>query len=261
VDGVTYTLAYDEENRIETVTDTQASQTWTFHYDGNDTRVHQVNPDGSQLLLLNGGRYHIEIAADTTVSTTRYYSIAGQRPAMRNSDGSINYLLGDHLGSVSTVVDASGQIVSQSRYLPFGELLWEDGASPTDYTYTGQRSLSDIGLMDYNARFYDPMLGRFSSPDSTIPDLTNRFDFNRYTYVRNNPTYYVDPNGEHPVAIVLFIIGMTIYMSQVPSDEVQLNPEETGDPAVQLIGVSFMGIGGDMLASTIDSAVYGGIPL
>ena len=47
----------------------------------NGTRVRQVNPDGSQLLLRNGGRYHVEIAADTTESTTRYYSIAGQRPA------------------------------------------------------------------------------------------------------------------------------------------------------------------------------------
>ena len=99
--------------------------------------MRQVNPDGSQLLLLNGGRYHVEIAADSSESTTRYYSIAGQRPAMRNNDGSINYLLGDHLGSVSTVVDANGEIVSQSRYLLFGEVLWEDGTSPTDYTYTG----------------------------------------------------------------------------------------------------------------------------
>jgi RHS repeat-associated protein len=195
VDGVTYTLAYDEENRIETVTDTQASQTWTFHYDGNGTRVRQVNPDGSQLLLLNGGRYHVEIAADTTVSTTRYYSIAGQRPAMRNNDGSINYLLGDHLGSVSTVVNASGQIISQSRYLPFGELLWEDGTSPTDYTYTGQRSLSDIGLMDYNARFYDPMLGRFTSSDSIIPEPGSIIGYNLYAYVNNNPMIYVDPTG------------------------------------------------------------------
>ena len=43
--------------------------------------MRQVNPDGSQLLLLNGGRYHVEIAADSSESTTRYYSIAGQRPA------------------------------------------------------------------------------------------------------------------------------------------------------------------------------------
>jgi RHS repeat-associated protein len=200
VDGLTYNLAYDEENRIESVTlpvqaDILASQTWTFEYDGNGTRIRQGNPDGSQLLLLNGGRYHVEIAADTTVSTTRYYSIAGQRPAMRNNDGSINYLLGDHLGSVSTVVDASGEIVSQSRYLPFGELLWEDGTSPTDYTYTGQRSLSEIGLMDYNARFNDPMLGRFTSPDSIVPEPGSVIGYNRYAYVNNNPVIYNDPSG------------------------------------------------------------------
>jgi RHS repeat-associated protein len=138
-----------------------------------------------------------EIAADTTVSTTRYYSIAGQRPAIRNNDSSINYLLGDHLGSASTVVNASGQIVSQSRYLPFGELLWEDGTSPTDYTYTGQRSLSDIGLMDYNARFYDPLLGRFTSPDSVIPDPGSVIGYNRFAYVNNNPMVYTDPSGHY----------------------------------------------------------------
>ena len=161
--------------------------------------MRQVNPDGSQLLLLNGGRYHVEIAADSTESTARYYSIAGQRPAMRNNDGSINYLLGDHLGSVSTVVNASGEIISQSRYLPFGELLWEDGTSPTDYTYTGQRSLSDIGLMDYNARFYDPMLGRFTSPDSIVPDPGSVIGYNRFAYVNNNPMIYTDPSG-HRIA-------------------------------------------------------------
>ena len=243
VDGVNYTLAYNEENRIETVTDTSASQTWSrstllraFHYDGrkqlplqsfnkaaqhsrsdsgreqrharaSHSPVQRVNPDGSQLLLLNGGRYYIEIAADSSESTTRYYSIASQRPAMRNNNGSINYLLGDHLGSVSTVVNASGEIISQSRYLPFGELLWEDGASPTDYTYTGQRSLSDIGLMDYNARFYDPMLDRFTSPDELIPNPTISQDLNRFSYVRNNPIRYTDPSGNK---ILIDDDGMTV---------------------------------------------------
>ncbi|MBI9051734.1 MAG: hypothetical protein JEZ00_20095 [Anaerolineaceae bacterium] len=195
VDGVNYTLGYDAENRIETVTDTAASQTWSFDYDGNGTRIRQINPDGSQTLLLNGGRYHVEIAADSSVETTRYYSIAGQRPAMRNHDGSINYLMGDHLGSVSTVVNASGVIVSQSRYLPFGEVLWAEGTSPTDYSYTGQRSLSEIGLMDYNARFYDPLLGRFITPDSIVPNKSMISNWNTYSYVINNPIQYNDPTG------------------------------------------------------------------
>jgi RHS repeat-associated protein len=78
---------------------------------------------------------------------------------------------------------------------PFGEVLWEDGASLTDYTYTGQRSLSDIGLMDYNARFYDPMLGRFTSPDSIVPEPGSVIGFNRFAYVNNNPVRYTDPSG------------------------------------------------------------------
>jgi RHS repeat-associated protein len=220
VDGLSYTLAYDEENRIESVklpvqADIITEQIWTFHYDGNGTRIRQGNPDGSQLLLLNGGRYHVEIAADSSESTTRYYSIAGQHPAMRNNDGSINYLLGDHLGSVSTVVDASGEIVSQSRYLPFGEVLWtketslDDNTSTPAWGYTGQRSLSDIGLMDYNARFYDPMLGRFTSPDSIIPDPGSVIGYNRYAYVHNNPLIYTDPSG-HFINLGFAAVGAII---------------------------------------------------
>ena len=93
------------------------------------------------------------------------------------------------------------KIISQSRYLPFGELLWSNGDSPTDYSYTGSpqtgagRSLSDIGLMDYNARFYDPMLGRFTSPDSFVPDAGSVIRYNAFAYVANNPMVYTDPSG------------------------------------------------------------------
>jgi RHS repeat-associated protein len=86
-------------------------------------------------------------------------------------------------------------MLSQQRYLPFGELLWSKGESPTDYSYTGQRSLSDLGLMDYNARFYDPMLGRFIQPDTIVPDAGSTVGYNRYAYVNNNPIKYTDPSG------------------------------------------------------------------
>ena len=52
-----------------------------------------------------------------------------------------------------------------------------------------------MGLYDYNARWYDPALGRFVQPDTIVPDPGNPQDLNRYSYVRNNPLKYTDSTG------------------------------------------------------------------
>jgi RHS repeat-associated protein len=71
--------------------------------------------------------------------------------------------------------------------------------------YTGHEHLPMFGLINMNARLYDPVLGRFLSPDPYVqaPDLSQ--NFNRYAYCLNNPLLYTDPNGEFvwfiPVAI------------------------------------------------------------
>jgi hypothetical protein len=49
--------------------------------------------------------------------------------------------------------------------------------------------------MYYNARYYDSAIGRFTQPDTIIPDQFNPQSLNRYSYVRNNPVRYTDPMG------------------------------------------------------------------
>ena len=81
-------------------------------------------------------------------------------------------------------------------YKPFGEMRYTSGTTPTQYTYTGQYSnMAEIGLMYYNARWYDPYLNRWVQPDSIIPDPGNSQDWNCYSYVRDNPLKYTDPTG------------------------------------------------------------------
>ncbi|WKZ39319.1 MAG: hypothetical protein QY328_13725 [Anaerolineales bacterium] len=87
--------------------------------------------------------------------------------------GELFYILGDHLGSTSIVTDANGTKISEIRYKAWGEVRYESGATPTDYTYTGQYSYTaDFGLMFYreasrsdsevdNARWYDPGINHF----------------------------------------------------------------------------------------------------
>jgi RHS repeat-associated protein len=112
-------------------------------------------------------------------------------------DGVLSYILGDHLGSTSIVTDASGNLISQTKYKAWGEVRYESGASPTEYQFTSQYShAGEFGLLFYNARFYDPALGRFVSPDTIIPNNQGVQAWDRYAYVNNNPIAYNDPTGQ-----------------------------------------------------------------
>ena len=71
-------------------------------------------------------------------------------------------------------MDSSGNLLSENRYMPFGETRTISGTTSiteTDFGYTGQRDYTDdFGLMDYQARFYSPALGQFTQPDTIVPE-------------------------------------------------------------------------------------------
>ena len=66
-----------------------------------------------------------------------------------------------------------------------------------DRGYTGHEHLLSVGLINMNARLYDPVLHRFLQPDNYVQDPFNTQNFNRYGYVLNNPLLYTDPTGEY----------------------------------------------------------------
>ncbi|MBE7435980.1 MAG: hypothetical protein HS100_18835 [Anaerolineales bacterium] len=116
-------------------------------------------------------------------------------------NGTLYYLLSDHLGSTSTVTFENGNLISQTKYKAWGEVRLQSGPSLTEYSYTGQYSYTaDFGLMYYNARWYDPSLGRFAQADSIIPPgvhphFMGAGGLDRYAYVNNSPVNFVDPSG------------------------------------------------------------------
>ena len=93
-------------------------------------------------------------------------------------------------------------MVAETRYKPYGEIRWSSGAMPTDFGDTGQR-LEKAGyvgsLMDYKARAYSPVLGRFVSADTIVPGAGNPQALNRFAYVLNSPLGFVDPSGHDPL--------------------------------------------------------------
>ena len=119
------------------------------------------------------------------------------------------FFLGDHLllrrfaarsasrGSTTLTVLPNGYPAGKMLYKAFGEQRHSSGTTPTDYRYTGQLSQVDaVGLYYYGARWYDPALGRFVSPDTIVPLESQGVQaWDRYAYVRNSPVNYTDPTG------------------------------------------------------------------
>jgi RHS repeat-associated protein len=192
--GSTYTLTYDIENRL---TGVSGGATATFAYDGDGQRV-KATVNGVTTAYV-GNHYEINL---TTGVTTSYYYAGGTRVAMRQA-GVVSYLHGDHLNSASLATNAGGTAVpnSPTRYYPYGSTRSGGSGLPTEYRFTGQRREVGLGGPDglyfYNARWYDPYLGRFLSADTIVPSAGNPQSLNRYSYVLNSPLRFADPTGHY----------------------------------------------------------------
>ncbi len=131
----------------------------------------------------------------------KYYYLGGTRVAMRTGSSTLNYLLGDHLGSQALTLTSAGARLATNtelRYMPYGVARYTAGTTPTSYNFTGQRKDSGSGLLFYNARWYDPQVGRFLQADTLVPSPGDPQALNRYSYTLNNPLRYTDPTGHAP---------------------------------------------------------------
>lgn len=141
---------------------------------------------------------------------------------------SMKYYHRDHLGSVTAMSDERGRVPDATlggrNPGVFGYDAWgtrrmpEGGALPAGSvddpvgrrTYTGQETMTGVGLVNMNGRVYDPEMGRFLSADSLVQFATNLQSYNRYSYVLNNPLRYTDPTG-HATRLqeASYVVGWT----------------------------------------------------
>jgi RHS repeat-associated protein len=93
------------------------------------------------------------------------------------------------------MTDGSGGRVETTQYLPFGVMREHTGTDLSDYKFTDQERDGSSNLYNYNARLYDPVIGRFISADTLVQAPYNPQSLNRYSYCINNPLIYTDPSG------------------------------------------------------------------
>ncbi len=209
-DGATWYTVFDSAVSGEYV-ETAAGKTSTFtarnvryirdYLNGSTANIWnhwvEIEAYGSRTVAHVGSYYEW---TGNAAEQVKYYSAGGQRVAMRTGTGTgttgLKWLLDDHLGSTAfTLEGATLAKISEARYKPWGELSYAWGTTPTERRYTGQRA-EGIGLYDYGARFYDPSMGRFTSPDTHIPEQSQGVQaWDRYAYSNNNSVRFTDSTG------------------------------------------------------------------
>ncbi len=140
----------------------------------------------------------------TTGETTDYLRLGQSGPTLvrlKTQAGVVTptYTHNDHLGSASMGTSAGGSILWFESYTPFGEPLQTPLANEDNQGHTGHIHDTATGLTYMQARYYDPVIGRFLSNDPVgFADRGWQY-FNRYAYTANDPVNMVDPDGEQLV--------------------------------------------------------------
>jgi RHS repeat-associated protein len=206
-DGL-HSYTYDAEERISTV-----DGTTKYIYDGESRRVAKVqasNPDvvtasyvigpkGEQVTEMNatGAWVHSNVYVGSALTAT--YDGFGTR-----------FQLSDWLGSRRVQAHTDGTAGLWCFNYPFGDGLkcWGPDVDATEHHFTGKERDTETGLDYFGARYYGSNMGRFMSTDPYLPQLecknascfstyvANPQNWNKYTYTRNNPLAFIDPDGE-----------------------------------------------------------------
>ncbi len=190
------TLAWDEANRLESVTLPSLAKV-VFGYDADGARVRKAGAGGETLYPSADAEIDATGPLDPPAGdgTDVYAASAYTRyPWMdiKFAGSSPQVLHRDHLASVRMVTDASGNIVEATGYAPYGEPT--NQAMTTQKSFIGERHDAETGLLFLNARYMDPVLGRFISPDDWDPIMPG-VGTNRYAYAGNDPVNKSDSNG------------------------------------------------------------------
>ncbi|MGB5056577.1 MAG: RHS repeat-associated core domain-containing protein [Nitrospirales bacterium] len=135
-----------------------------------------------------GQNHHVEVAGAlegvTVVDAMRFVSAGTSAPG-------INYVHTDHLGTPQKMADATKAIVWDAVYTPFGQVHSITGTATNNQRFPGKYADAETGYSYNYFRDYDPTTGRYIQNDP----VDTQDGLNRYAYVGNSPTRFVDRLG------------------------------------------------------------------
>ena len=247
-------FSWDYANRLSSAA--TGSTTASYSYDGDGTRTSKT-VNGTTTPYVWDRQAGLPLLASD--GTNSYLSdTSGSRLGQLDRSGCPTFYLDDGLGSVRGTTQAAGTLSGSADYDVFGAARATSGVQG-GVGFTGQETDAETGVSYLRAREYNPVLGRFLSPDSMIPNGPGTQGYNLYAYVANNPTTWADPSGQGISIAWISRLGAFAIVPACLSTPwcIHLVEEVTGiyTKALELVGDSGVGAGLATLAYSA-SLVY-----
>jgi len=173
--------------------------TITYTYDAAGNKLRKASTvTGSTVYTdyIGGIQYH-----GTTSESIQYIMTEeGQAAPNGTTNYDYQYFLGDNLGNTRVSFGTKPGVAvkyQKDDYYPFGMEISDTVSSPKNYYLYNKKELqSEFGEYDYGARFYDPVIARWTSIDP-LAEIYRRWS--PYNYVKDNPIQFTDPDGDSVV--------------------------------------------------------------
>ena len=180
---------YNSLNLTECVTDKRLKTLAAYRYLADGTKIGVKDAAGNGYEYL-GSLIYRRSPSELELESTDF---AGGRILKTSAKYDLRYFVRDYLGSVRAIVNAQGQRLEAIDYMPYGS-RWRDPmrlVTDNRFLFNGKewQPTGDLDVLDYGARHYDPLLGRWFNPDPAMQQL------NPYIYCGNNAINNFDPNG------------------------------------------------------------------
>jgi FG-GAP repeat protein len=189
------TTAYNEYGKVDMITDSVKGLSTRFFYGPDQERWCSAQYRDGNLVrsTIYAGDYE-EVYENG--DTRGLYYLDGNVIVIRDGLFKPYLAFTDNLGSILSVFDEEGRKVFDASYDAWGKQTITQNDIGLYRGYTGHEMLNEYDIINMNGRLYDPVIGRFFSPDNYVQMPFNSQNFNRYSYCLNNPLKYTDPSGE-----------------------------------------------------------------
>lgn len=274
-------LTYDTNGNVLTIGEQTNPTTNLWNYKNELTQTTRGNTTANYLYDESGTRVYKKVGTLATSYPSPYFFqsntgsstiliMVGNDNIATIEDGRMLWNHTDHLGSTVATTDSQGKITEQTDYSAFGHQKSRSTYQNTQQTekYTGHTYDPETDLLYAQARYFRGSLGRFLSQDALFWNISPQYltdpeQMNSYSYAKNNPVLYIDPNGEKVELVVRPVLTkydghMFYHVTPDNPDQININGLPSGTKEFSIGGYNrggFLGVGNKL----IPEIGYGGM--